>query len=142
MDYTLEFISTSDPKTNKRRNFEMRDKAGNLLTKNGFSAGDIPKVKDIEEAQEVFRRLGLKNTSLFGDHFVIAQDSGGKIIGAAVRCEFLVPVFWGLGTVVFRVVGTGPRGASARPVCISRLGWWGRWLCACRSLRYGFGGRC
>ena len=83
MDYTLEFISTSDPKTNKRRNFEMRDKAGNLLTKNGFSAGDIPKVKDIEEAQEVFRRLGLKNTSLFGDHFVIAQDSGGKIIGAA-----------------------------------------------------------
>lgn len=83
MDYTLEFISTSDPKTNKRRNFEMREKAGNLLTKNGFSAGDIPKVKDIEETQEAFRRLGLKNTSLFGDHFVIAQDSGGKIIGAA-----------------------------------------------------------
>ena len=59
-----------------------------------------------------------------------------------VRCEFLVPVFWGLGTVVFRVVGTGPRGASARTVSLSCLGWWVRWLCACRSLRYGFGGRC
>lgn len=60
----------------------------------------------------------------------------------AVRCEFLVPVFWGLGTVVFRVVGTGPRGTSARAVSLSRLGWSGRWLYACRSLRYGFGGRC
>ena len=59
-----------------------------------------------------------------------------------VRCEFLVPVFWGLGTVVFRVVGTGPRGTSARAVSLSRLGWSGRWLYACRSLRYGFGGRC
>ena len=62
--------------------------------------------------------------------------------GVPVRCEFLVPVFWGLGTVVFRVVGTGPRGASARTVSLSCLGWWVRWLCACRSLRYGFGGRC
>lgn len=61
---------------------------------------------------------------------------------APVRCEFLVPVFWGLGTVVFRVVGTGPRGTSARAVSLSRLGWSGRWLYACRSLRYGFGGRC
>ena len=83
MDYTLEFISTAYPKTNKRRNFEMRKKAGNLLKKNGFSARDIPKVEDVEETQEDFRRLGLKNTSLFGDHFVIAQDSGGNIIGAA-----------------------------------------------------------
>ena len=83
MSYTFEFVSTSDPKTNKRRNFEMRKKAGDLLKKNGFSARDIPKVEDVEETQEDFRRLGLKNTSLFGDHFVIAQDSGGKIIGAA-----------------------------------------------------------
>lgn len=83
MDYTIEFLSTSDPKTNKRRNYERRKKAGELLAKNGFSVGDIPKVEDVEETQENFRRLGLKNTSLFGDHFVVAQDSGGKIIGAA-----------------------------------------------------------
>ncbi|MDK4295474.1 MULTISPECIES: GNAT family N-acetyltransferase [Corynebacterium] len=83
MSYTFKFVSTSDPKTNKRRNFDMRKKAGDLLEKNGFSVGDIPKVEDVEEAQGNFRRLGLKNTSLFGDHFVIAQDSGGKIIGAA-----------------------------------------------------------
>ena len=42
--------------------------------------------------------------------------------GGAGRCQMriLVPVFWGLGTVVFRVVGTGPRGASARTVSLSR----------------------
>ena len=71
--------------------------------------------------------------------FVSELEGSGEV---DVRCEFLVPVFWGLGTVVFRVVGTGPRGTSARAVSLSRLGWSGRWLYACRSLRYGFGGRC
>ena len=75
--------------------------------------------------------------TLVGPGLVAAATGVG-----AVRCEFLVPVFWGLGTVVFRVVGTGPRGTSARAVSLSRLGWSGRWLYACRSLRYGFGGRC
>ncbi|WP_220702665.1 hypothetical protein, partial [Corynebacterium macginleyi] len=33
---------------------------------------------------------------------------------SSVRCEFLVPVFWGLGTGAFWVVGTGP-GRRCRP---------------------------
>ncbi|WP_144794190.1 hypothetical protein, partial [Corynebacterium singulare] len=60
--------------------------------------------------ERVDLNIGLvgRNPSLsIGHSNVILQDKG-------VRCEFLVPVFWGLGTVVFRVVGTGPRGASAR----------------------------
>ena len=83
MDYTIEFLSTSDPKTNKKRNHERRKKAGELLEKNGFRVGDIPKVEDVEKAQESLRKLGLKNTSLYGEHLVIAQDSGDEIIGAA-----------------------------------------------------------
>ena len=31
----------------------------------------------------------------------------GLSVTEIVRCEFLVPVFWGLGTAVFWVVGTG-----------------------------------
>ena len=92
--------------------------------------------------------IGARSTTIFDDAYGLY---GAKRIAAnlkedtaytPVRCEFLVPVFWGLGTVVFRVVGTGPRGTSARAVSLSRLGWSGRWLYACRSLRYGFGGRC
>ena len=86
----------------------------------------------VHETQEYLCTLFIKAHGEDGD-YEYALD---------VRCEFLVPVFWGLGTVVFRVVGTGPRGASARTVSLSCLGWWVRWLCACRSLRYGFGGRC
>ena len=39
----------------------------------------------------------------------------------SVRCEFLVPVFWGLGTVVFRVVGTGTGRRSFREVSIPKV---------------------
>lgn len=39
-----------------------------------------------------------------------------KCFHAFVRCEFLVPVFWGPGTVVFWVVGTG-----AGPTSSARL---------------------
>ncbi|HCD2524619.1 TPA: hypothetical protein NBJ31_002593, partial [Corynebacterium striatum] len=50
-----------------------------------------------------------------------------------VRCGFWVPVFRRPGTAGFRVVG--PAVCFIRPVLL------GRWPCACRSLRYGFGGR-
>ncbi|MER0027504.1 MFS transporter [Corynebacterium sp. KPL4043] len=36
---------------------------------------------------------------------------------AGVRCEFLVPVFWGLGTAVFWVVGTGAARLSRPGFC-------------------------
>ena len=44
----------------------------------------------------------------------LARRSAPRTVG--VRCEFLVPVFWGPGTVVFWVVGTG-----AGPTSSARL---------------------
>lgn len=83
MNYVIEFISTSSPGTNKKRNLEKRIEAGNYLVDNGFSEMTIPAVRDVEKMQRNYRGRGLKNTSLYGDHFVIARNSEDKIIGAA-----------------------------------------------------------
>lgn len=83
MTYEIEFISTSYPGTNKRRNLEKRAKAGRYLVENGFPKVNVPTVADVENEQRRYRGKGLKDTSLYGDHFVIARNDEGKIVGAA-----------------------------------------------------------
>lgn len=83
MTYEIEFISTSYPGTNKRRNLEKRIEAGRYLVKNGFPEIMSHTVKDMERMQGFYREMGLRNTSRYGDHVVIARNNEGGIVGAA-----------------------------------------------------------
>ena len=69
-----------------------------FTTVSGTHLSKTTGVIDIETFDEFFQNQHKHSTDVYPH---------ASALQLTVRCEFLVPVFWGLGTVVFRVVGTG-----------------------------------
>jgi len=84
MEYQIHFYSTAQSGSSAQRNLSNRKKAANFLQHNGFTPGDVPATKDVQQIQFDLRtRFGLRNSHLFGDNAVVAEDSQGNIIGVA-----------------------------------------------------------
>ena len=84
MEYQIHFYSTTQSGSSAKRNLENRKKAANFLQQNGFTPGQVPSIKEIQQIQSDLRtHFGLHNTHLHGDNVVVAEDSQGEIIGVA-----------------------------------------------------------
>lgn len=82
MEYQIHFYSTGQSGSSANRNLENRKRAANFLQQNGFTPGDVPHTKDVQQIQfELRAHFGLRNTHLYGDNAVIAEDPQGNIIG-------------------------------------------------------------
>ncbi|MDK8350427.1 GNAT family N-acetyltransferase [Gleimia europaea] len=82
MEYQISFYSTAQSGSSATRNLENRKRAADFLQQNGFTPGEVPHAKDLQQIQSELRTsFGLRNTHLYGDNVVVAEDPQGSIIG-------------------------------------------------------------
>lgn len=82
MEYQIHFYSTAQSGSSAKRNLESRKKAADFLQQNGFTPGQVPSIKEVQQIQSDLRtHFNLRNTHLYGDNVVVAEDSQGDIIG-------------------------------------------------------------